>query len=169
MDIDEIKEEFTVTDDKSAEWCLKKIKAAQEEHDRLKDLAMDEINDLERKIEELDKKLENDTGYFKGLLYKYFETVEHKQTKTQETYKLLSGTLYYKKPQTKIVRPEDDVLIEYLEGSQPELIETVKKAAWGDWKKNLEINDDGTVTDMATGEVLDFVKTEEEPGRFEVK
>lgn len=166
---DEVNETFVVDSDGKAEYCLKKIKKAQAEHDRLVELAMGEINELENKIEELDKHLENETGYFKTLLYRYFETVEKKETKTQQSYKLLSGSLVFKKPAVKIVKPDDDVLVKYLEASQPELVKTVKCPAWGDLKKNLTINEDGTVTDMSTGEVLDFVSTEETEGSFDIK
>lgn len=169
----EVKEEFIVDNDRKAEYCMKKIKAAQDEHDRLMELVKIEREELNKKAEEIEKHLESETGYLKSLLWKYFEKVDSKETKTQRSYKLLSGSLVYKKPQTKIVKGTDEAwdtaLIGYLESTQPELIETVRKPAWGEFKKNLVIGDDGKVVDMSTGEVLDFIKAEEEPGKFDVK
>ncbi len=171
MDI-ETREEFQITDDKSAEWAIKKIKAAEAEYIRLMELIQAEREELNKKAEELSNHLESETGYLKSLLFKYFETVEKKETKTQQSYKLLSGSLVFKKPQIKIVKPEDEIgsqaLLEYLEVNQPELIETIKKPAWGEFKKNLTITEDGVV-DMATGEKLEFVQTEETAGSFDVK
>ena len=60
---------------------------------------------------------------------------------------------------------EDDVFPEWM----PEMVETIKKPAWGEFKKNLTLTEDGDVVDMATGEKLDFVKTEETEGSFDVK
>ena len=45
----ETPEGFTISDDKTAEWALKKIKAAQAEHDRLMDLVTAERDELNEK------------------------------------------------------------------------------------------------------------------------
>ena len=94
MDID-AREEFQITDDKTAEWALKKIKAAEDEYIRLMELIQVEREELNKKAEELSNHLESETGYLKSLLFKYFETVEKKETKTQQSYKLLSGSLVF--------------------------------------------------------------------------
>ncbi|MBP5291065.1 MAG: host-nuclease inhibitor Gam family protein, partial [Lachnospiraceae bacterium] len=115
------------------------------------------------------EKLKSETGYLKGMLFGYFEKVEHKATKTQETYRLLDGSLVFKLPQRKIVQPENNAeLVKYLKDNAPMLVETIEKPAWGEFKKNLTLTDDGVV-DTTTGEKLDFIKTEESEGSFEVK
>ena len=108
---------FVVDNDRAAEWCLKKIKEEQEEHARLQAIIDDEFAELAKKQEEINKRLENKTAYLKRLLYLYFEKVPHKETKTQETYKLLSGSLVFKKPSISIVRPDNDQLVAYLEST----------------------------------------------------
>ena len=172
MDI-ELNESFVIDSDQKANWAIKKIKEYEEERDRLLAIVEAERKDLQEKEDRINTKCSTDTGYLRLLLMNYFGTVPHKQTKTQESYKLLDGSLVFKKPQVKIVKGTDEAwdtaLLGYLEESQPELIETIKKPAWGEFKKNLVIGEDGSVTDMSTGEVLDFIKTEEEPGKFEVK
>lgn len=163
-------EGFVIDNDQKASWALKIIKAETDEAGRLMQIADSQIEELVNKKMEIKEKLDHKTGYLKSLLYRYFETVQHKETKTQESYKLLDGQLVFKKPSVKILKPEDDTaLIGYLEQNQPEMVETVKKAAWGEFKKSLTITDDGGVVDMATGEVLDFIMAEEEPGKFDVK
>ena len=172
MDFDyEVEREgFTVDSDVRANWCLKKIKDEQDEAQRLKDIIRAERDQLLAKEQEIDKRLADKTGFLKGKLYEYFGKVEHKATKTQETYKLLDGSLVYKKPSKKIVKPEDDAeLIKYLEETEPELVETVKKPLWGEFKKLLHVTDDGKVIDTSVGVELDFIKAEDSEASFEVK
>lgn len=165
----EAPESFCIDTDKLAEWAIKKIKAAQAEHDRLQKLIDEEFAELAAKQEENNKRLQSETGYLKSLLYGYFQTVEHKETKTQESYKLLSGSLVYKKPAVAIVKPDNDQLVAYLEKSgREDLVETKKTAAWGEYKKTLTISYDGQVI-SEDGEILDFIQTEEKAGEFNVK
>lgn len=162
-------EQFTIDSDIKCEWAIKKIKEATAEADRLKAIIVAEREELDRKETEIDEKLKHETSYLKGLLFEYFGKVVHKKTKTQESYKLLSGSLIYKLPTTKIAKPDDDELVKYLETNAPIYVETVKKAAWGEYKKSLSIAEDGSVVDTATGEVVDFIKTEESEGSFDIK
>ena len=165
----EAPESFCIDNDRLAEWAIKKIKAEQAEHDRLQKLIDSEREELQKKQEEIDKQLESKTAFLKSLLYGYFETVEHKETKTQESYKLLSGSLVFKKPAVAIVKPDNDQLVAYLEKSgREDLVETKKTAAWGEYKKTLTIADDGQVV-SEDGEILDFIQTEEKAGEFNVK
>ena len=86
-----------------------------------------------------------------------------------ESYKLLSGSLVFKKPSVKIVRPDDAKLVEYMKANGYEkFVQTKETAAWSDFKKEIEIKDGQVVLDD-TGEVLDWIQTEEDPGKFEVK
>ena len=166
MDIDE---KFEVKTYAQANWCLKKIKEETEEADRLKAIITAEREELDRKEKEIEERLTNKTGYLKGLLFEYFNQVEHKQTKTQESYKLLDGSLVYKKPVLKIVKPDDDVLVNYLENNAPEMVEIVKKPAWGEFKKTLTVSEDGKVFDTVTGGEVEFLTTEESTATFDVK
>lgn len=158
-------EVFVIEDDKAADWALQAIAEHEKERDRLISLANDQINDLEMKIEEITRKCDNDTGYLKSCLYDYFTTVKTKETKTQKSYKLLSGTLVFKKPSVKI-NHNDEKLIAALDGT--EYVETKKSLKWGEYKKNLGIEGD-VVIDLDTGEVIEACTVEEVPGSFGVK
>jgi hypothetical protein len=169
IDENEAPESFCIDTDALANWAIKKIKAEQAEHDRLQKLIDEEREELQKKQEEIDKQLESKTAYFRSLLYGYFQTVEHKETKTQESYKLLSGSLVYKKPAVTIVRPDDEKLVAYLENAgREDMVETKKTAKWGEVKKTLTISYDGQVI-SEDGEILDFITTEEKAGEFNVK
>ena len=163
-------EGFEITNDNLANWACKKIKEATEEADRLKKIITAERKELDSKEKAINEKLANETGYLKGLLFTYFGKVDHKETKTQSTYKLLDGSLVFKKPARKIVKPESETeLVQYLEQNAPMLVETIKKPAWGEFKKSLTMTDTGEVVDTTTGEVVDFIKTEETEASFDVK
>ena len=160
-----MEETFKIDNDKKADWAIAQIKEAEDERDRLITLAEEQINDLKNRIEELNTKCDNDTAYLKSLLAIYFETVPSKETKTQKTYKLLSGTLVFKKPGVKI-NHDDEKLIEFLEGT--EFVETKKSLKWGEYKKILTISGDDVI-DSETGEVVKACSIEDVPASFNIK
>lgn len=160
-----MEENFKIENDKAADWAISQIHEAESERDRLITLAQDQITDLEDRIEELTAKCDRDTAYLKSLLAEYFETVKSKETKTQKTYKLLSGTLVFKKPSAKIIH-DDEKLIAMLDGT--EYVETKKSLKWGEYKKNLGI-EGNNVIDLDTGEIINGCSVEEVPASFNIK
>ena len=59
---------FAITDDRSAEWALRKIREIYAERDRLVELCNLEIEAYNEKIEAFDKKADSDATYLKLLL-----------------------------------------------------------------------------------------------------
>lgn len=169
-DKEEGKQEFKIDSDLLANWSIKKIKQETEEHDRLVEIAKGEIEELNRQIALLDKALENKTGYLKSKLQEYFMTVEHKETKTQESYKLLSGSLVFKKPSQKMVPDKDKLLAYVKEHNMPEFVKVKEEVDWAAYKKECEIAD-GKAVNIQTGELLpeDLITVEDVPGSFDVK
>lgn len=162
-------EEFKIDSDGKASWALKILKKEQEETERLIAIADSQIREIQEKKQKIQEQYEHKTGYLKAMLFRYFQTVPHKDTKTQETYKLLDGTLYYKKPSVKIVKPDEAKLVEYMEANGYEKLVKIKKSPeWAEFKKEIELKDGQVILDD-TGEVLDWIETEEDPGKFDVK
>lgn len=164
-------ETFKIDNDKTADWAITQIHEAENERDRLIALAEEQIKDLTDRIEELKTKCENDTKYLKSCLAMYFETVKSKETKTQKSYKLLSGTLVFKKPTTKIIH-NDDNLLKYLEENDgKDYIKIKKSVDWAEFKKNLTISDNGEVVDTELGIILnsDICGIEDVPASFNIK
>ena len=95
----------------------------------------------------------------------YFETVPSKETKTQKSYKLLSGTLVFKKPSQKI-NHDDEKLLEFLDGT--EFIKVKKSIDWAEYKKVLTISD-SEVIDSETGEIVEACTVEDVPASFTIK
>lgn len=160
--------EFSITDDYTADWALKRIAEERKELERLEAIADRQIEELELKKQHLKETTERKTAFLKGCLAQYFETVPHKATKTQESYKLLSGSLVFKLPKLNMVK--DDVkLLEYFhKNGMEEYIKTEEKPVWGEFKKTLSVIN-GEVIDTSTGEVVKAVKVEETAGVFDVK
>lgn len=162
-------EAFVIDNDKSAEWALKKIKEEENERDRLIKLAEDEISALENKISYLKHRCDNNTGYLRSLLVSYFNTVPHKETKTQESYKLLSGSLVMKKSTTTINHEDEAGLLAYLKANDGlGFIKTKESVDWANFKKTLNIVD-GQVIDTELGTVVEALKVEEVPAEFTIK
>jgi len=158
-------ETFKIDNDKKADWAITQIHEAEDERDRLITLAEEQIKDLNDRIDELKTKCNNDTAYLRSLLATYFETVKCKETKTQKSYRLISGTLVYKKPSVKI-NHDDNKLIEFLDGT--EYVETKKSLKWGEYKKCLGIKGD-QVIDLDTGEIVEACTVEDIPASFNIK
>jgi len=85
--------QFRITDDRCADWAIRKIADERSEYDRLKALADEQIAAINEKVAAARKRMENGTSYLTSCLADFFATVPHKETKTTEKYRLLSGTL----------------------------------------------------------------------------
>ncbi len=157
-----------IENDAMADWAMEKIAERNKETDRLVCLAKAKIREMEDKIVELEVKRDRDNAYLTERLREYFDgVVDKKITATQESYKLLSGTIRRKYKSEKMVK-NDDALLRYLHDSgQVEYIKTEEKAVWGEFKKNLEIVD-GKVVDKSSGEVVDAVTLEDIPEKFDI-
>ena len=161
-------ERFEIIDDNFADWALRKIAEVQKEYERLASIAMMQIEEINAKLKHMEEKAERRTSFLKRCLYRYFQTVPHKATKTQESYKLFSGSLVFKLPAVKMVK-DDEELLKYLRSNNlNQYIKVKEEPAWVEFKKNLEIVD-GVVINTLTGEVVEVVKVEEDAGSFEVK
>ena len=162
---------FVITDDKTADWAVKVIADEEAERDRLISLANEKIAELQEKIQSISDACDRDTAYLKSCLYEYFGTVPHKDSKTQQSYKLLSGSLVFKKPSVKITH-NDEKLIEYLKANEgTEFIKVKESVDWAGFKAVLTVNENEEIIDTGLGTIIpkDVCDLEEVPGKFEVK
>lgn len=160
---------FAITDDKSAEWAIRKIKEAEREQNRLLALINKERADLDIREQKIEGQYDDRTSYLKELLKSYirnvYENGDASETKTQITYQLLSGKLVLKKPTTKL-QQDDKVLTEWCRTHIPERVKTTYKADWAEIKKNVKVVD-GIAVYEPTGEVMSGVT--EQPVAPELK
>ena len=165
---------FRITDDRCADWAIRKIADERSEYDRLKALADEQIAAINEKVAAARKRMENGTSYLTSCLADFFATVPHKETKTTEKYRLLSGTLTFKKDaaraesaelQTKL---DEAKLVPWLKANgYGELVKVEESTRWADLKKLLSYTGDiATLTE--TGEIVEGVTVYETPGIFTV-
>jgi len=159
---------FHITDDGLADWAVRKIKEEEEDTNRLIELAKAEIESLSEKIKSYETRFEGRVGYLKGKLYEYFVGCKTKETKTQQSYELLSGKLVFKKPSQKMV-PDKEKLLELCKRTgMTEYVKVKEDVDWATFKKECEIAD-GVVVNFETGEAYDCITVEEVPGSFVIK
>lgn len=145
---------FAVTDDGGAEWCLRKMREADEEFDRMNAWYLEQIEKAKAKRDATKARM---TAY----LQDYAETIPMRETKTQRSYNLPHGKLIWKKAGTKLEH-DDEILLKTLkETGRTEYVKTIttEKVAWAELKKEL----------TETGELPDGVTVVEVPETFEVK
>lgn len=139
---------FIVTDDRQAEWCLQQIREKQNELERW----TEHYKMLQQQIAD---KINDDIAYFsaqlEGYLHKQIDGGFTKETKTQVNYSLPSGKLILKHQEPEY-KPNDEILVPWLEKNNPDLIKTKRTADWAGLKKTLFLNG----TDMITedGEIV---------------
>lgn len=162
-------EGYAIVNDNEADYALEQIAQAKEEYDRLTAIADEKISELKAKKDQLQESYDKKVAFYRFKLQQFFETVPHKETKTQESYKLLSGSLVKKKAAQKIVNSDENSLISWLKANNEEsYIKTEEKVSWGEFKKNLSIVD-GKVVNNLSGEVVDCVSIEETEESFDIK
>ena len=156
-----------ITDDRCADWAIRKIADERSEYDRLKALADEQIAAINEKVAAARKRMENGTSYLTSCLADFFATVPHKETKTTEKYRLLSGTLTFKKGTTK-TKLDETKLVPWLKANgYGELVKVEESTRWADLKKLLSYTGDiATLTE--TGEIVEGVTVYETPGIFTV-
>lgn len=152
---------FKVLDDKGAEWCLKKIREAKQE-------AQKWAEHYKAQMEKAQKEAESTVAYFEGLLFEYFSTVPHKQTKTQQSYTLPSGKLIVKKQQPKF-ETDDAVLVPWLKhNAMNDFVKVKESADWAALKKAVTVTDDGASVVDENGEIVPGVTVTIRPDLFQV-
>ena len=153
-ELEEDNGDFIIDTDEKAEWSIKKIAEERAEAERYISVCQDAIRTYQDKIDKAKSDLENKTSYLTHQLQRYMGTVKAKETKTQKSYKLPSGTLKVKYPNPEY-RRDDDKLTEFLKKNYNSYIETIYKPKWAEFKKIVSLNRDAIV-DEESGELIDY-------------
>ena len=153
---------FHVTDDKAAEWCMKKIREAEA------DRAMWKAH-YESQMQKVNESADSAVAYFTVRLEEYFANVPHKATKTQESYTLPGGKLIRKKQQPKF-ETDDESLVPWLEENfMGQLVKVKKTADWAALKKVCSVTPDGEHVATDEGEIIPGVTVTQRPDVFKVE
>ena len=159
----EVQEErFRVLDDKAAEWCLKKIREAEEDRAKWK-------AHYEQQMERVNAAADETVAYFTALLEEYFDTVPHKPAKTQESYTLPGGKLVRKRQLPKW-ETDDSKLVPWLKANKMDaLVKVTESADWAELKKLVTVTPDGTQAATEDGEIIPGIKVTQREDKFTVE
>ena len=161
---------FEISDDRMADWALQKVLSDRAELERLKKIAERQKTEIDEKLALAKEKCMNKTSFLLGCLRKYFDGVDKKSTKTQESYQLLSGRLVRKRGNIK-TEIDNDALIKYLKSREggSAYIKVTESADWANFKKKLVFDELNGAVDTETGEIIDFITLTKQPDTFDVK
>jgi hypothetical protein len=158
---------WIIDNDKAAEWALKKYSEETAEAQRYINVCDTMIMEYNKKRQKAQEQFDNKTAYLKQKLQEYFATVPHKASKTQETYKLPSGTLKKKFGGNEFIR-DDEKLVEWLEKNKfSDLVKVKKTPDWKSFKELVTVNFDKVLTE--DGEVVEGVTVQRKEDSFEVE
>lgn len=169
METPEVESEgFVVDSDQKAEWALRKIREHRADASRMAMVCNAEIERYERVRKEAADKCARDCAYLESLLYAYFVNVPHKATKTQETYKLPTGTLKQKAREPEYVRSDAEILAWLNDQGMKDYVEVKPSLKWAELKKVITANGE-TAIYPETGEIVPGVKIVERDPVFVVE
>lgn len=143
-------ERFVIDDDGKAEWALRKVLEARQERDKM-------IEHYNKQIEIAKERCANTEAYMSELLRQYMETVPVKQTKTQSSYSLPSGTIRIKNQEPEYKMDEAELTKWLADNGYGEMVKTVYKPKWGDFKKLCDVQGNAVVL-KETGEIVPCVE-----------
>lgn len=154
-------------DDYSAEITLNKRAERIAERDRLVDACSKMIEHYTQRIEEIKAEYKPSIDFYEAQLYAYANIVPMKETATQKSYKLPSGTLKITKAKQELT-PDREALVTFMEqGGGHEWVKVKKDIDWAGLKKTITIVDGKAVWEQ-TGEILDCVSVTEKPESFSI-
>jgi len=157
-------EKFEVNSLGSANWCLKKIKVAEDKKTELKQFIADEKAKLDLFFTETVKDYDDKIEYFSYLLEPYIaETLKDEKKKS---VKLPVGVVGFRASQPKIERDEEKLLA-WVKANKANCVKTVESVSWSDLKTELKFEGKQAVT--TDGEVVPGITVEEQEAKFYVK
>ena len=159
---------FVIDTDEKAEWAIKKIAEERAEAARIISVCQDSIRRYNDTIKKTEDTLESKTGYLTFQLQRYMETVKSKESKTQKTYKLPSGTLKIKYQAREFKRDDEKLTAYLMQNNYTDYIETKFKPKWAELKKNVVVQDGKAIIED-TGDVIEGVAVIEREDKFEVE
>ncbi|MGG7059869.1 host-nuclease inhibitor Gam family protein [Clostridium tertium] len=150
----EEREGFKIENLEGATWAFRKLRAIENKEVEIKAIAEEEINRVNAWKEKELEQYAKDKEYFNYLLEEYYreEKAKDKKFKLSTPY----GKVTARKSKKWIYEDEEN-LLEYLKGNEPSCIRVKEEINKTEVKKLFK---DGV--NAETGEILPFVKIEEE-------
>ena len=179
-DVEDGAKEFEIADASTADWAISKIAEERKRTQYFVDVAKKEIENLKKQIKDMEDKCERSVQYLSGCLGKYLERddVPTKKTKTQESITLPAGKIVKKfaKTEFKTLNGKDvsddkgdKNIVKEVADINYEFIKTKQEVDWANFKKHLDVDDEGNVIYKDTGEFLESIVAQETLPYIEIK
>lgn len=166
----EIRDNWKITNDQDAEWLIDKVNEELIEKARFKESIINKIELLQEKLKKVEEEEQFIIERRNSYLIEYFETIPEKfkkKTKTQEKYRLPSGSIIKKYPKLEFKRNNDKLLNWIKANNMNEYIEVKEAPKWGELKKTIQVVGNQVVTEY--GEIVEGVEVVERPPVVEFK
>ena len=152
------KERFTVTDEASAEWCLEKL----EENAKARALIEEQYKQMTARYEKWRAdalaEIEGSDLYLKGLLEPW--VTEKIADGKKKSVKLPSGRVGFRaggetwKIGTEKIEATTPALLAFVKENDDSFVKVQESVRWGDYKKTLNVMEDGRVT-TSDGQIIE--------------
>ena len=153
-------EEIQVRSTIEAKWQFEQRKKIIEDRDELIAYYEDQIAKVKA---DADYKL----GFIDRALFAFFQTVEHKKTKTQESWSIPAGKLILKKQAPEFKRDEKAVIDWLKQNDGSQYVKTVESLDWANLKKDTTVVGNTIVNN--DGEIIPGVEVIEREDKFVVE
>ena len=180
LDVEDEYAEFEIKTAQQADWAISKIAEERARAEFFINCAKEEKARLDNQIKDAEKKLENATSLLTSKLGQFLEKEEvpKKETKTQISVTLPAGKIVMKLPKTEFIiqggedvtkHKSDEDFIKEIKGIDESFIKQTEEVMWGDLKKKLAVDDDGSVYVKDTGEYIESITTQQTLPSIEIK
>lgn len=165
-----IQDGWKIQNDSDAEWLIDKVNEELIEKARFKESIINKIELLQEKLKKVEEEEQFIIERRNSYLIEYFESIPDKfkkKTKTQEKYRLPSGSIIKKYPKPEFKRNNDKLLNWIKANNMNEYIEVKEAPKWGKLKKTIQVVGNQVVTE--DGEIVEGVEVVERPPVVEFK
>ena len=153
-------EGFSINGDRGAEYALKRIRETQDEVDKFRAYYDEQIAKMQERADGI-------RAFYLAHLERYFNSVPHKTTKTQETYELPSAKLVLKKQAPEYVREDDKVILFLHDTDNEQFIKVKESLDWAELKKSVDVIGEECFL-KETGEAVPGISVVEREPKFDV-
>jgi hypothetical protein len=163
---------WTPTNDSEITALMKLLAEKQRETDKIVTTANMEIAELEaigKEVQDSYNKLEHKINELcKAYVLNEVDKEDRKETPTTIKYKIARGEIVINKAKKTLLKPsEKDVKI--LQEQYPDFVKSDPIFQWGEFKKDLDINDEGQVINKKSGKVVENVPVVDVPQTVSIK
>ena len=153
-------EELEVRTAIEAKWQFEQRRKIIEDRDEL-------IAYYEDQIAKVKADADYKIGFIDRALFAFFQTVEHKKTKTQESWSIPAGKLMLKKQAPEFKRDEKTVIDWLKQNNGTDYVKTVESLDWANLKKDTTVVGSSIVN--SDGEIIPGVEVIEREDKFVVE